>query len=170
MDIKNNNDFQSIVFALGTILCGTLKHMEDKGDGMRCCLGYTEYRIQFYIKLASFNKEEAFRIHKDLVEVEHKIVEKIMINPPNTQIIEDDEVKNEVLKGEGSLIKVIDEIQAFQKLRKLLLKTAMIIDFNSGYWRDYYIIDPDRVSKYCIDNNFTGCSEKYLIKLHKLSR
>jgi len=166
---QKNIDFQAINFAVATNLCSNLKYMTS--EGMQCCKGYTEHRIEFFIKLASFDKEGVFKIHKELIEAEHQIVENIMIKPPNTKIVDvNDNLIEGKLTGEGSFVKIADDIQAYQKLRKHLLTKAMTMDFNNSYWKHNYKLNMDRVGTYCANNNFTECTENYLIKMHKLHK
>ena len=166
---QKNIDFQAIAFAVATNLCSTLKYME--ADGLQCCKGYTEHRMQFYIKLASFDKEGVFKTHKELIEVEHQIVENVMIAPPITKTIDtDDGTIDGEITGEGSFVKIVDDIQAYQKLRNHLLKIAINMDFDNSYWKHNYKLNLDRVGRYCANNDFTECTENYLIKMHKLHK
>ena len=165
---KKNIDFQAVAFAVATNLCSNLKYM--KSEGLQCCKGYTEHRIQFFIKLASFDKEGVFKLHKELTEAEHQIVENIMIKPPTTKIVDNDVLVDGKLTGEGSFVKIADDIQAYQKLRKLLITSAITMDFNNSYWKHNYKLNCDRVGKYCANNDFTEITENYLIQLHKLHR
>ena len=166
---QKNIDFQAIAFAVATNLCSTLKYME--ADGLQCCKGYTEHRMQFYIKLASFDKEGVFKTHKELIEVEHQIVENVMIAPPITKTIDtDDGTIDGEITGEGSFVKIVDDIQAYQKLRNYLLKTAIGMDYNNSYWKHNYKLNMDRVGRYAVNNDFNECTENLLIKIHKLHK
>ena len=167
---QKNIDFQAINFAVATNLCSNLKYMTS--EGLQCCKGYTEHRMHFFIKLASFDKEGVFKIHKELIEAEHLIVENIMIKPPTTKIIDDDNLVDGKLTGEGSFVKIADDIQAYQKLRKHLLTKAMTMDFDNSYWKPNYNLEKnmERIGRYCANNNFTECTENYLIKMHKLHK
>lgn len=166
---QQNIDFQAVAFAVATNLCSNLKYME--ADGMECCKGYTQHRMEFFIKLASFDKKGVFKIHKELMEAEHQLLENVMIKPPTTKSINsDDGTFYDVFKGEGSFVKIADDIQAYQKLRNYLLKTAIGMDYMNSYWKHNYKLNIDRVGRYCINNKFTDCTENLLIKIHKLHK
>ena len=48
----------------------------------------------------------------------------------------------------------------------------MTMDFDNSYWKPNYNLEKnmERIGKYCANNNFTECTENYLIKMHKLHK